>query len=98
MAKFKEKNVFDTCTTIFKTMHGSYPKWLFSFKTVNEATGSITGQHNNLYVPWTRTDTGARSLAVTGPKLWNELHTCIQEAPNLQMFRNRLKNYLASVG
>ncbi len=39
--KIKEKYVFDTCTTMFKTMHGSYPEWLLSFKTVNEATGSI---------------------------------------------------------
>ncbi len=66
--KIKEKHVFDTCTTMLKTMHGSYSEWLLSFKTVNEATGSITRQHNNLYVPRTRPDTGAKSLAVTGPK------------------------------
>ncbi len=40
--KIKEKHVFDTCTTMFKTMHRSYPEWLLSFKTVNEATGRIT--------------------------------------------------------
>ncbi len=95
--KIKEKHVFDTCTTMFKTMHGCYPEWLSSFETVNEATGSITRQHNNLYVPRTRTDTGARSLAVTAPKLWNHLLTCIKEASNLQIFRHRLKNYILSV-
>ncbi len=89
--------MFDTCTTIFKTMHGSYHEWQLSFKTVNEATGSITRQNNNLDVPRTRTDSGARSLAVLGPKLWNELPTCIKEAPNLQIFRSRLKNYLLSI-
>ncbi len=73
--KIKEKHALNTCTTIFKTMHGSYPEWLLSFKTVNEATGSITRQNNNLYVPRTRTDSGARSLAVLGPKLWNKLPT-----------------------
>ncbi len=83
---------------MFKPMHGSYPEWLLSFKIVNEATGSITRQHNDLYVPRTITDTGARSLAVIGPKLWNELPTCIKEAPNFQIFRHRLKNYLLSVG
>ncbi len=83
---------------MFKTMHVSYPEWLLSFETVNEATRSMTRQHNNLYVPRTRTDTGARSRAVTGPKLWNELPTYIQEAPNLQIFRHRLKNYLLVVG
>ncbi len=96
--KIKEKHVFDTCTAMFKTMHSSYPEWLLSFKTVNEATGNITRQHNDLYVPRTRTDTGARSLAVTGPKLWNELPICIKEAPNLQILRHRPKNYLLSVG
>ncbi len=96
--KMKEKHVFDTCTTMFKTMHGSYPEWLLSFETINEATGSITKQHNNIYVPRTRTDTGARDLAVTGLKLWNELPTCIKEAPDLQIFRHRFKNDLLSVG
>ncbi len=38
--KIKEKHAFDMCTTMFKTMHGSYPEWLLSFKTVNEATGA----------------------------------------------------------
>ncbi len=93
----KEKHVFDTCTTMFMTMHGSCPEWLLSFKTVNEATGSITRQHNNPYVARTRTDTSARSLAVTGPKLWNELPTCIKEAPSLEIFRHMLKNYLLGV-
>ncbi len=96
--KIKEKHAFDTCTSMFKTVHGSYPEWLLSFKTVNEVTGSITRQHNDPYVPRTRTGTGARSLAVTGPKLWNELPTCIKEAPSLQIFRHRLENYLLSVG
>ncbi len=67
--EIKEKHVFDTFTTIFKTMHGSYPEWLLSLKTVNEGTRSITIQHNNLYEPWTITENGARYLAVAGPKL-----------------------------
>ncbi len=62
--KIKEKHVFDVCTTMFMTMHGSYPEWLLSFKTINEATGSITRQNNNLYVRRIRTDSGARSLGV----------------------------------
>ncbi len=95
--KMKEKHAFDTCTTIFKTIHGSYPEWLLSFSTVSEATGSITRQNNNLYEPRTRTDSGARSLAVLGPKIWNELPTCIKEALNPQIFRRRLKNYLLSI-
>ncbi len=95
--KVKEKHAFDSCTTIVKTMHGTYPEWLLSFKTVNEAMGSITRQNNILYVPRIRTDSGARSLAVLGPKLWNELPTCIKEASNPQVFRRRLKNYLLSI-
>ncbi len=90
--KIKEIYVFDTCTTMFKAMHDAYNEWVLSFETVNKATGSITRQHNNLYVPRKRRDTGARSLPVTGPKLWNELPTCIKEAPTFQIFRHRLIN------
>ncbi len=90
--EIKKKHVFDTCTAMFKTMHGSCPEWSLSFSTVNEATGSITKQNTNLYVPRTRTDSGARSLAVLGPKLSNELPTCIKDAPIRQIFRHMLKN------
>ncbi len=86
------------CTIMFKTMQSSYLKWLLSFKTVIEATESIARQNNNMYVPRTRTDSGARSLAVLGPKLWSELPTCITGVQNLQIFRYRLKYYLLSVG
>ncbi len=82
---------------MFKSMHSSYPEWLLSFKTVNEATGRITRRKDNLFVPRTRRDSGARSLAVLGPKLSNELPTCIKVAPTLEIFRHRLKNYILSV-
>ncbi len=54
----KGKHILDTCTTMFKTMHGSCPEWLLPCRTVNEATGSITTQNNRLYVRRTITDTG----------------------------------------
>ncbi len=78
--KLKQKHVFDTCTTMFKTMQGSYPELLLCFRTVNEATGSITTKNDNLYVPRIRTDSGTRHLAVHGPKLWNKLPTTIKTA------------------
>ncbi len=33
--KIMEKHVFYMCTAMFKTMHGSYPEWLLTFKTIN---------------------------------------------------------------
>ncbi len=95
--KIKQKHISDLCTTMYKTMQGFCPRCLLSFKTVIEATGSITRQNNNLHVPRTKTDTCARCLAVLGPKLWNELPTCIKDAPNLQIFNHRFKSYLLIV-
>ena len=94
--KVKQKYIFDTNTNVYKVLHGAYPEWLFSYSTVHNVTGSITRQQNNLYVPRTSTDAGARSLAVRGPKLWNELPTCITDANSLHTFKLRLINFLLS--
>ncbi len=56
-----------------------YPDWFKSFGTVHDITISFSRQQN-LYTPRANTDTGARSLAILGPKLWNALPSLITSA------------------
>ena len=96
--RIKEKHIFDTCTTVYKVLRKCYPESrnYMSFSSVTDVTSSITRQGNNLYVPRTRTDSGARALTVLGPKLWNELPTTITQAHNLNSFKTNLKKLLLS--
>ncbi len=86
--KVKEKHKLETCITVFKVLNGFYPAWYKSFPTVHEVTESITRQQNMLYVPQTRTDAGARSLDVMGPKMWNSLPSDITDVATLTSFKN----------
>ncbi len=86
----KQKQVFDTNYTTFKILRGVYPEWFKSFDTVNNVARSLSRQQNDLYTPRANTDTGARSLAMLGPKLWNALPNLIFKSKPLYFFWKRL--------
>ncbi len=71
--RIKEKYEYDTYTTVFKILNGYHPLWFKTFSTVHDKTSGITRQQNCLYVPKANTDTGAKSLDILGPKMWNSL-------------------------
>ncbi len=84
--KVIEKHKFDTCTVVFKILNGFYPAWYKKFLTVHEARNGTTQQQSCLFVPVTRTDTGARSLDVTEPKTWNTLPLGVTNAISVSAF------------
>ena len=55
---------------------------------------NYTRHHNNLHIPQTNTDAGARSLLVRGAKLWNKLPPEITSSNSLPTFKNNLHNVL----
>ena len=92
--KIIEKYKLETCATVFKILNGFHPDWYKKFLTVHEATDSSTRQQSCLFIPKTRTDTGARSLDVTGPKMWNNLPSDVTSAVSVSSFKSRLTRYL----
>ena len=92
--KIQEKYKLDTCTAVFKILNGYYPIWYKKFLTVHEVTNSSTRQRNCLYVPKTRTDTGARSFNVTGSKTWNTLPQDVTSVASLSLFKSPLTSHL----
>lgn len=90
----KKQITFNSVVTIFKQVTRHYPDHFLPLPTVNNMTDTITRQQHNLYVPRTKTDSGARAMSVTGPKLWNQLPSDIKEANNLHAFKSKLKKNL----
>ena len=76
---------------MFKYVNKLYPNYILNFRTVGDVTGSTTRQRNHLYVKKTNTESGARSLLVRGPKLWNNLPSMVKEAGTLQSFKTKLR-------
>ncbi len=95
--RVEQKHLFDIDTTVYKALMGYCPDWVISFATVNETSGSMTRQNENLCVPRTRKDTGTRALAMLGPKIWNTLTIHITAAHTLPVFKSRLKAYIFNV-
>ncbi len=87
----KDKVKHDTGIAMFKYLNNLYPDHLLNFATVNNITYSTTRQQNNLYVPRTNTDIGARSLLVHGTKFWNTLPQYVKEASSLTTFKHKLQ-------
>lgn len=94
--KIIEKYKLDICTTVLKILHGYYPILYKRFLTVQEARNSTTRQQSCLFVPRIRTDTGARSLDVTGLKMWNTLPPGVTNAISVPTFKNRFTYHLIS--
>ncbi len=83
-----------TYTTAFKILNRYHPLWFKTFSTVHDKTSGMNRQQNCLYVPKANTDTGARSLEILGPNMWNSLPKEVVSAVNVNLFRSKLKAYL----
>ena len=94
--KVKQKHLLDVCTTVYKAVRGTSPDWLLSFRTIQDITNSVTRKKDTLYIPRTRTECGARSLTVLGPKLWNKLPTNVTQAKTVNSFKYNLTKFLLS--
>lgn len=92
--KIKDLITFTLITKVFKQKIKDYPDHILSLPTVNNMTDSTTRQQNNLYVPRTNTDAGARSTHVLGPKLWNQLPNEIKDSHTLTSLKSSLKKKL----
>ncbi len=67
--KIKDLVTFTSVVTLFKYKTKVLPEHILSLLTVNIITNTTTQQQNNLDVPRTNTDTGARALSVLGPTM-----------------------------
>ncbi|RUM30450.1 MAG: hypothetical protein DSY42_04590 [Aquifex sp.] len=92
--KIKQKHTYDICCAMFKVINNVYPDWLYSFLTVHDSTASVTRQQNNLVVPYSKTETGARAFTVTGPKTWNSLPFNITSTTSHASFKSKLRNFI----
>ena len=61
-----------------------------NFFTVRYITNSSTRQQNCLYVPKTKTDAGATSMDVLGPKMSYNLPPDITKCASFPSFKSRL--------
>ncbi len=92
--KIKQKHTYDICCAMFKIINNTYPDWLYMFLTVHDSTASVTKQQKNFVFPHSKTDTGARAFAVTGPKTWNSLPFNVTSTTSHASFKSKPRNFI----
>ncbi len=70
--KMKEKVNSGQCLMVHKVIHMHYPEWLIIPSFMSQINECRTRQNRDLFVPRVKTDNGARSSLVSGPKTWND--------------------------
>ena len=72
------------------SVNSIYPNWYSYFPHVNQVTRGNTRQGNKLHVPRHKTDAGARSTKILGPRVWNDLPSDVTNTHSLRTFKSRL--------
>ncbi len=83
----RQKVIYEQCLTSFKIMNNQLPSWLFCFPQVRNVNSTNTRQQDLLHIPRTKTDTGSRSITVSGPKIWSNLPSNVKECNNLHALK-----------
>ncbi len=94
--RINKKYTYDVCITMHKLLYGFYPDFIHKFLSVRDVAPSGTWQQNNLVVPRTRTNAGAKAFTAVGPKVWNSLPQDIRDTSFLISFNRKVLNYLLS--
>ena len=94
--KMKSRFIYNICLLVFKSRNCILPEWCLPLPTMREVRDNSlnTRYRDNLFVPRTITDTGARNFNVLGPKLWNELPHDITNCTSFNLFKTRLMQHL----
>ena len=93
--KVNQKHKFIVLFYIYKALNNFYPEWFNDLKKVKDVTRGNTRQENNLYVARYKTNTGARSLKILGPMLWNELPPSLTNTTSLPEFKRNLATHIS---
>ena len=88
--------VFETVTTVYKSLHGLAPEYMrLMFTRMSEnGSRSLRNADTDLRIPRFATSHGHRSFSYRGVNVWNKLSTEIRNAPSLTIFKNLLKQSL----
>ena len=93
---------FKMCLLSYKCLHNMAPLYLANLCVpvdTNVGRSRIRSTtRGDLKVPSTRTSYGARSFAVAGPRLWNDLPVDVRDQSlSLAQFKTKLKTHLFKV-
>ena len=79
----KKQHDYEMCVLVFKVIRKKLPEWILTIPMVGDIRPRVTRQSDDLFIPWARTDMGAKQLNIKAPNVWNLLPMHIREIQNI---------------
>ncbi len=95
--KIYQKYLYELGIMMYNVTKGNAPNHLLSLRSVRDVSSVNTRQQDQLYVPRTKTQSGARSILIDGPKYWNSLPSNVKSAQSTSCIKKNLLLYLRNV-
>jgi len=80
------------CTSIFKFFIGMAPTYISEMYFPVKQSLYTRRSLNKLCLPNKNTTRGIKTLSYIGPRIWNNLSIFLKSAPNINIFKHRLKD------
>ena len=91
----KARVMFKVLVILFRVIMGTAPSYLKTmFDPIRQGYRLRSQNDTNFHIPRRRTKLADRSIAVTGPKWWNDLPNYLKDIKSETRFRAHLKTYL----
>ena len=91
----KARVMFKVLVMVFRVIQGNAPAYLRDMFVANQGRYRLRSQSDlNFTIPRRRTKLADRSLAVVGPKWWNDLPSALKNIQSEATFKSRLKTHL----
>lgn len=85
-------NKFKKSILMYKSLHNLAPSYMCNKFTYSHNIHNLdlrSAANQTLYIPKPRLEIYRKSLAYSGPKIWNTLPEPVRNAPNLGSFKQR---------
>ena len=88
--------VFETATTVYKSLHGLAPEYMQSMftKLSENSSRSLRNTDTDLRIPRFAISHRQRSFSYRGVTVWNKISAEIKNVPSLATFKHLLKQSL----
>jgi hypothetical protein len=96
--KLDQIRILQTGEFMFRYKHGLLPKTFANYFSTGSTIHSYSTRTASNYRPiFAHTNTRIFSIKIAGPTVWNKLPIDIHDAPNILLFKKRLRAHLLNL-
>ena len=90
-------NIYQISIYMFKSLHNLFPSKPDNYTINSEIHSHDTRLTTKIHIEHSRTKISQFAIKNYGPNIWNSLPPEINEIPNINIFKKKLKLYLITI-